>query len=114
MADISKLLEQLKESNKQRNTQQVELKGVNYIEIKGDKGDKGHSPTKSELLDLMKSVLPNKQELMSWVNNLVPKERDLVYKVLKQIPTPKDGRTPVHVGNKKPVKPQIGDLWIKN
>jgi hypothetical protein len=35
------LLKRLEEANRKKNTQHVELKGVDYVKIKGDKGDKG-------------------------------------------------------------------------
>jgi hypothetical protein len=48
MQDIQKLLQEAQEVSKKKNTQTVELKGVDYAKIKGDKGDKGEKGDKGD------------------------------------------------------------------
>lgn len=64
---------------------------VKIIEIKGDKGD---TPTKDELLEIIKPLIPEPIPGKDGENGV-------------------DGRTPMFVGSSEPKNPQKGDLWYQ-
>jgi len=49
--------------------QQVEIKGISVITLKGDKGDK---PTNDEITDLIKPLIPSESDLTAIIEPLIP------------------------------------------
>jgi hypothetical protein len=69
---ITKAISDLKEVEKPE-VQKMELLGAELVTIKGQKGDKGDSPTKEELLSLIEPRLPKDEKLISLIKPLIPK-----------------------------------------
>ena len=46
-----------------KDVQQVEIMGAQLVTIKGEKGDKGDSPTKEELTSLIEPLIPSESDL---------------------------------------------------
>lgn len=61
----------------------------NLRQAKGDKGDRGNTPTKEEVVALIRPLIPEPV-------------------------AGKDGRNPIFLGNTSPKNPQKGDLWYQD
>lgn len=85
-------------------TQEITIKGVSVLTLKGDKGD---TPTDSQLLALIKPLIPPRA-----VDGKTPKKEELLALIRPLIPIVEDGETPTDerlLALITPLIPQVKD-----
>jgi len=89
-----------------KNQQKIELKGAEVVTIQGLPG---HTPTKEELLELIKPLIPNIPEV---IHGKTPSREELLALIEPLIPEPRHGETPTVdklLGLIKPLIPKVKD-----
>ncbi len=86
---VSQILPKIKEDLLLQVKSEVESRNSILEHITQLKGDKGDTPTKEEIVNMIKPLIP---------------------KPIRG----RDGRNPLHVGKNPPTNPQKGDLWYQD
>lgn len=83
--EANEKLEQIVENTKKEEVQKVQIIGAELLTIKGEKGDKGDTPTNEELTELIKPLIPEVKD------GKTPTPSELIDLIIPLIPEPEKG-----------------------